>query len=625
MYRLLSLLAIVLTLHACGQREDIGTTEDPVAEGGVRLELSGSMDLGLDIDPSDMETLKVLTVYQKDADGDANVSINEPFTYEIDTEEYKGPKMTIFLRRRGSQAVTTVYAPVEIMSKGNGAYTMKVELEHVYPPSGESFAEGQWYISGFWGGGTQPQSATGEERARHHVAGVTPISPKNLGDRVEMDIPLGFPWTPISGKQIGPTYVLKNLELAVRPMGVILSLQLENRTKYPVEIIALDKEMMGFSASGYFDAAASSDEEMASQGFPKFRPSVVENVQNETIAIPEPIQVLSGETAAHPLYLWIMPTSETKTSEMGGHPLSCTFISKKRTTMDEDLPVEDRFSTTSEVGEFSDRYTIDLSFLKTPANSQYFFKKARIRASLMITEYFINRHRTNLNLPPTDPRRSICEPNFCGFVELYNPNIDPILLENYALARVANLRTVAAEGSTGQNYAFMHPFARELYSAWQKKYASEGKDAYLKYEPDGTADRGADEFTQSHLAVLISLQLKNGAVGSFQPNSLGFKSHLETGNGIQKCLEANESNDTRTERVRFLKGGLDSDGKARLQGGKTMLLLGNAFLQSGDPANIPYYRYVGGKNDGFFPPDNAYAGGLGQDQEYRRMPDHRRP
>ena len=39
-----------------------------------------------------------------------------------------------------------------------------------------------------------------------------------------------------------------------------------------------------------------------------------------------------------------------------------------------------------------------------------------------------------------------------------------------------------------------------------------------------------------------------------------------------------------------LREGLTS-GKAMLSGGKTMLLLGNAFLESGDPSNIPYYWY----------------------------------
>ena len=45
---------------------------------------------------------------------------------------------------------------------------------------------------------------------------------------------------------------LENRNLKIRPMGVLLSVILENRTKYTADIVALDKEMTGVSSGGRF-------------------------------------------------------------------------------------------------------------------------------------------------------------------------------------------------------------------------------------------------------------------------------------------------------------------------------------------------------------------------------------
>lgn len=574
-------LALLAIVTSCSPTSKAEPELPQQADGPGRIELSATLEESFDLDLGDEDNLRALDVYQRDANRDGRVDAKEAFTFDIDIERYKGKKMHLFLKRRGSSTVTTLFAPVVITKTSQGRYQMKAVLEHVQAQGGLDFSQGEWYISGFWGGGTQQESpASEQERLRHTVAEVRPVSPLNLGDKVEMDIPLGFPWTRITGKQMGPVYLMQNFDLRIRPMGVLLSLRLENRTRYMADIESLDKEMFGFAFGGYFDVSNVSDTDLTGGRFPAFKPSLNENVNNETVNIlPRQLSLASTQKATMPIYMWLMPTEEVAS---GDHALTFTFVSKKRTTMDTDLYETDRFQTNG-LGEFYDRYVIDLSFRKTPTNSQYFIKDVKIKSGLMITEYFINRYRFDTS---NNTYANIREPNFYGYVELYNPNLDPIQLEHYALARISNLRpTFFIDGkySAGPNYCFFHPFAMERYNEWAK--------VKLEGQPTGTADRRADQYTKSNQALLISLQLKNGAKSSFQPNSLGFLSKLETKQGIQERLENIPSNDDRIEQVRFLKGEPAAGQKAQLEGGKTMLLLGNGFIERGDPANIPDYSY----------------------------------
>ncbi len=578
-----------MTLGACSKDRvappdpsPIATTTDP-----GRIEISAELDESFALDMEDQDNLRALSIYQKDNDGNG-VDADDPFTFDIDIAKYGTKKMHLFLRRRGSTHITSVFAPVTITKNANGRYSMKAVLENVVPAGGLSFASGEWYICGFWGGGDQP-ATTATSSLVHRVEEVKPVSPYRLGDKMEMDIPLGFPWTKITGVQKGPVFLMQHFDLKIRPMGIVLSLRLNNRTQYEVDLESLDKEMTGFALGGTFDISSTVDTDLTSGSFPKFRPfpSGVNNKDNETVNIlPRRLSLNSGSKAGMPIYMWMMPTDvPPSTSTSPKRFLTFTFVSVERTTMDATLNPKDRFNMHG-VGKLRDRYVIDLEFKRVPSNSKYFIKEAKIKSGLMITEYFINGYTIN----GKDLRyKDVREPNFHGYVELYNPNLDPILLENYALAKITNLRRTFVneeDGTTypGRSYGFFHPFAIDRYSEWET-----GK---FVGHPEGRADLHADSKTQSHKAVLISLQLKNNAKSSFQPNSLGFRSPKETASGaIEPLLQADASNDDRVERVRFLKGGLDSDGKARLQGGKTMLLLGNAYLETGNPSDIPYYKY----------------------------------
>ena len=589
----ISAVFVLLASVACSHESDLDQVrQDESQKSGINFELSGVLEPQFGADFSDTETFKALDVYQKGTEHDA------PLSFSIDIEKYKDVKMHLFLRKVGGQAITTVFAPVKLAKSSDGGYTMTIQVKNLTAQGGESFATGEWYVAGFWGGGSQEEQALVEkDRLAHKVAVVAPISPNHIGDAVSMDIPLGFSWTRLTRVSDNGALRLENRNLKIRPMGVLLSVILENRTKYTADIVALDKEMTGMSSGGRFDFTGVTDNDLRQGEFPAFRPAVTDNTNNESVKVlPAKLQIPSGAKTDKPLYLWLMPTASSQSRSQGPMDVTFTFISSERTTTDSDLDPRDQFSQNG-VGHFNDRYVMDLSFKKRPENSVYFIKKLKVQSSLMITEYFINRYDVK---SPTGKLHYLRHPLFFGFVELYNPNLDPVSLENYALARISNLRRYMADGRLGKNYSFMHPFGRERYNAWES--------GGFNGDPKGRADRNADNLTWSHRALLISLQLQDGQISSFQPNSLGFKSSLENnGNGIVKELYPDPANDNRRERVRFLKGGLTS-GKAMLSGGKTMLLLGNAFLESGDPSDIPSYWYQDSwGNRGYYTPEYKLA------------------
>lgn len=552
-------------------QDNVSGTETIQYGEPASLELGGAVETSFDMDEAARSEARSLTVFQDDLDGDGE---KNEFNFDIDIERYKDKKMTLFLRKVGDANVTRLDAPVQITKTPQGKYRMRIVLEKVRPQGSASlsFKEGEWYMTGYWGGGEQ--SSTGEGRERHKVANVAPVVPNAVGDKVQMDIPLGFPWTKITGVQKGPTYLVQDFDLKIRPMGIIMCLIPENRTQYKVDLVELDKELEGFAIGGYFDIKNSTPE---AGKFPKFDQGFDENLTSEGVRVlPNVITLESAQKARTPIYLWAIPTG----SSASDYYMSFTFKSAERTTMDPDLHAEDRFDRNG-VGRFTDRYTFDLGFKRVPEHSNYFIKEMKIRTSPMITEYFINRVRNGetyvsavmgangIMQERTFGAEDINDPYFYGFVEIFNPNLDDVNLENYALCRIANIRSYYGPGRPyGPNFPYFHPMADE-------KFTGGGSTGQF-----GTADRNADEDTESHKALLLSLQLKDGVKSNFQPNSLGFKSQFETASGkIEEALLPDAANDNRIERVKFFKGQL-TGGRAILKGGKTMLILGNGFINT---------------------------------------------
>lgn len=548
------LFVALCVLFSCQREADDVSSQTQSTEYGVGGEilLEGSLDLSFDMPEGEEEELpRNLSIVSKDNNKDGTI---DALSYKIDINKYKNKKMQIFVRKGTGQTVTSVEVPVTI-TLNNGRYHFGIQVKDLYPKGSKvDFTVGDWYITGYWGGGKQ-----GTE-GQHKVANIAPVVPNVAGQNVEMDIPLGFPWTKISAVNKSGKIVMKHENLRIRPLGAIFCLFPENRTKYTVDLQKLDRELEGFAIGGYFDVVGSP---VAEGQFPKFSKGFSIATTTQTTAVnvlPNVLRLTSGQKSDKPIYLWAMPTG-TSTSD---YFMSFTFESTERTTMDASLNAVDRFSTNG-VGRFTDRYVFDFSFKRVPQNGNYFIKEMKIKGSPMITEYFMNRVINNTTYRGADGGRSINHPYFYGYVELYNPNLDPITLEHYALCRISNVREVKSGGTYGPNYPYFHPFAAE-------KFEESGKTGRT-----GTADRDGDDKTESHRALLLSLKLRDGERSSFQPNSLGIQSPVETGlDYIKENLIPDADNDGRIEHVRFFKG-KPADGRAILEGGKTMLILGNGF------------------------------------------------
>lgn len=538
--------------------------------GGLNISFGSGGQTPIDeLDASTDDSARALDIFQKP---------DESFSFEINIEKYKNEKIQLFLRKAGSTDVTSILAPVKITQLPNGQYHMRIEMENVRPVGAADFTTGEWFITGFWGGGEQEAAANS---TKHKVKDVSPNSPENVGDKVEMGIPLGFPWTKIVAVRKGSTVLLKHEDLKIQPMGVLLCLTPNNRTVDEIDLTKIDRELQGFAIGGYFDVSSAPIE----GEFPKFERGFAENTENASAPVlPYNISIPSGRKASKPIYLWAIPTEDATTN----YVMSFSFLSKERTSKDANINPADQFDTNG-IATFTDRYTIDYTFANRPKHSQFFIKEMKIRTSPMITEYFINRVRNGEVRHYVDVQGYLQEdpalndPYFYGYVEIYNPNLDGIDLSNYALCRIANIRnsTLNSSGtrvaSYGPNFPYFHAMAR-------KKFVAGGSTG-----DKGTADRNGDETTESNKALLLSLQLKDGQKSSFQPNSLGFKSRIET--GLDEVTEAPVSladNDDRIERVKFYKGGLTNN-KAILKGGKTMLVLGNGFLET-DTRSYTYYN-----------------------------------
>lgn len=579
------LLLVGLALLASCSKEHT-SPEKPETEltmgAPAALELEGGLELGFgyadqvpvdEMDSGVGEVARALDIYQKP---------DESFSFDINIAKYKDVKMQLFLRRVGAASVTSIHAPVTITKLSNGKYHIRVVMEKIRPVDAADFATGEWFITGFWGGGAQSAVSN---NTKHEVANVAPTSPDNVGDKVEMDIPLGFPWTKIKAVKKGSTVLLKHDDLKIQPMGILFCLTPNNRTKNLIDLVKLDKELQGFAIGGYFDVAAKAPVEGE---FPKFDRGFLENINNEGVPVrPYDVKIASGQKASKPIYLWAIPTEETATDYM----MSFSFMSDERTSMDDIYADVDRFNLNG-VAKFTDRYTIDYNFPTRPKHGQYFLKEMKIRTSPMITEYFMNRVRNGATkkiwvwngsqwVLGTD--KAFNDPYFYGYVEIYNPNIDDIAIENYALCRIANVRRATLDNAGnvinyGPNFPYFHPHGAA-------KFRDGGRTG-----DNGTADRNADADTESHKALLLSLQLKNGQKSSFSPfNSLGFKSQFETvSRKIEEAQVSVPQNDNRIEKVKFFKGGLIG-GRAILKGGKTMLVLGNGYLEQN---TRPAYVYT---------------------------------
>lgn len=527
-YYIASIALVLGLLAACAKDSGQPTAVEQQAPKGewINLDIDSEFDL-LKV-AQDEDTLRALQIGQ-----DANK------VPHIKLPLGNSTKLRVFLRKAGQQgndATTTAVLPAEITyNNKTRKYRISAKGPVQLQNAGDKFSQGEWYISAIWGKNAEDMT----KPLRHTLASQFPINTKNLSmdQPTEVEVPVVAPWTRIDNSlRKGET--LTSLSLQFRPLGVLLALKLGNGTVYPVEIANLKAGFSGFTVNGELSVENVSDQDLRNGSMPQLIPGDSE----EQPISPETLILQPFDNNVSPIYIWFYPTEDT--NEDAGYEVSFALSSAKRGTMDTRLEAKDRFQSEKADPEFQDFYTVDYTFSKKPEHGTYYVKDYKLRSQLTITEYFLQQY---------DGRPY-------GYVELYNPNVDPIVLENYGLIRIVDGETYGKPSSQRNGYLF----------------------------PQMTSISGNDGTT--HRALVLSLALQNNRKSPWTPNSLGINSVDDVKNGHPRA-PMNHDYGLRVERVRFVKERATKLGdKYTLQGGRTMLVLMSGHMAAGSTLQDPVPR-----------------------------------
>lgn len=519
---------VLASLMGCAQSDEqpmLPTVQTPQGEV-VNVSIDSEFDL-LQIS-QDEETIRAVQIGQ-----DAN---NVP---HIKLPEGNSSKLRVFLRKlgqSGDNATTSALLPAEVSyNQQTKKYRIVAKGPIQLQNAGDKFSQGQWYISAIWGKGVE----TGPARLRHTLPQQAPINTRTLSmeNATEVEVPVVAPWTRIDNTQSGGE-TLTNIGLRFRPLGVLLSLKLTNGTVYPVEIANFKAALRGFSVNGHLSVENVKDQEMQSGAMPKF----IAGATTEQAIAPEILTLEPFKDDFSPIYIWFYPTEDEGNANT--HEVSLALSSKKRGTMDARLEPKDQFLAEPKDPEFQDFYIVDYTFSKKPEHGTYYATTYKLRSQLTITEYFIQEYKNKTY----------------GYVEIYNPNVDPIVLENYGLIRVIDNESYGLpKGSDGLTQGFLFP--------------------QLSAIKDNTG--------RTHETLVLSLALKDNQLSPWYPNSLGINSDADVKNGKPRSPMTSQWNG-RLERVHFVKKRETMlNGKYTLEGGRTMLVLMSGHLANNSSLQDP--------------------------------------
>lgn len=449
--------------------------------------------------------------------------------------------LRVFLRKIGgtSASTTTAYVPAKVTyNAATSRYRIEAKGPVQLQSANDRFDQGEWYVSAIWDGATTAPSSYSSEAQRlgHTLTALKPINAKNvtMDNPQNVRVPVVANWTRLESIRGGKT--LTKLNLVFRPMGVLLAFDLSNETIYPIEISSVTANFSGFAVDGRLTVENVTDADLRAGA----SLSLVNSSQKEQFITPESVTLQPFQVQTSPVYLWLYPQD----GATAGHGISFSFASSKRNALDSTLGEQDRFGENNWASDLQDFYKVDYKFERVPVSGTYFRKTLSLQSQLTITEYYIQNYDNTAY----------------GYVEIYNPNVRPVVLENYALIRILD----------GENY-------------------TTNKVQQGHYYPMVTSIW--DTSGQTHKASVLSLGMKPGP-SPWVPNSLGINSQADIAAGAPAAPMSESYN--RPEQVRFVlqKPTYNKDGKYTLEGGKTMLVLLAGYMKGGtltQPGNNNVY------------------------------------
>lgn len=529
-YTIALLLAAMLGGVSCSQ-DELAQTEQTATVAkpqGEVLTIAIDSEFEFSQHPGDEETARSLQL-GRDTQGIPHI--------KLPTGE--NTLLRVFLRKIGgtSASTTTAYVPAKVTyNAATSRYRIEAKGPVQLQSADDRFDQGEWYISAIWDGATTAPSSYSSEAQRlgHTLTALRPINAKNvtMDNPQNVRVPVVANWTRIKNIKGGKT--LTGLDLVFRPMGVLLAFDLSNETIYPIEINSVTANFSGFAVDGRLSVENVTDADLRAGA----SLSLLNSSKEEQFITPESVTLQPLQTQTSSVYLWLYPQD----GAAAGHGISFSFASAKRNATDPTLGEKDRFGDATWQSDLQDLYKVDYTFERVPMSGTYFRKTLSLQSQLTITEYYIQNYQNTAY----------------GYVEIYNPNTRPVVLENYALIRILD----------GENYGGVQ----------------EGH-----YYPMVTNIR--DTSGQTHKTSVLSLGMKPGP-SPWVPNSLGVNSKADIAAGAPAAPMSESYN--RPEQVRFVlqKPTYNKDGKYTLEGGKTMLVLLAGYMNGGtltQPGNNNVY------------------------------------
>ncbi|MDY5857958.1 MAG: hypothetical protein SPK09_01830 [Porphyromonas sp.] len=521
-YSLALALAVLMGGASCAQDEALQTelTQAVPAQKpqGARIDLAVDSEFDLADLPGDEETARSLQLGQENGIPHIKLPLGDS-------------QLRVFLRKIGATDATTTsaYIPAKVSYDDTSKrYRIVAKGAVQLQSASDRFDQGEWYIAAIWDGASPTAPTTEAERLSHRLTTLQPINATGItmDNPLSIQVPVVSKWTRIDNSLSGGTTLTK-LDLEFRPLGVLLALNLTNQTVYPVNVSYVTAGFTGFAVDGSLTVEGVDDQKLRDGASLE----LVNSTNTERFITPSPVTIQPFEDVNAPVYMWLYP----KSGATAGHEISFSFASDRRTAMSSELNAKDQFGANFR-NSFQDFYTVDFAFDVVPKNGTYFVKDYGLRSQLTITEYFLNRYNNKSY----------------GYVEIYNPNTLPVVLENYALIRVMDERDATNE--------------------------------YMgHYYPQRTSI--GDTSGQTHKTSVLSLGMKPGA-SPWVPNSLGINGRYDIEAGAPTAPMSVSY--PAQEQVRMIKSRPTyKDGKYTLDAGQTMLVLFSAHMAAGSTLQDP--------------------------------------
>lgn len=331
------------------------------------------------------------------------------------TGRYKG---YLFLQRAGAQSVTKMPIVYDLNVGADGKVKIKaLKKDFRLQGQGESFAQGDWYVSGFFS--LVPESDKRSIDENTDFLGSSNLSSwitaNTTDEDIKIDIPLVAPWTKITINE-GDKQYGEALSLQLKPAGVLFRVGIQSNIVEEVEIKGVRMISSSLAFRGTVTPSPLNPKQLT---YPNFRPtdpqqalghSVYEKDFPQSFDLPSGVRLTSGYA-----YIWGMPKEDYTDDHLTALQWKVRGKIREATKnalglSDQDLEILNQLSVPQRM--------IPKKHRDFKSGTTYSMM-VNVASELMITEHY---QRNNGAHP-------------FSLLEVYNPTLETVNLSDYAVAR----------------------------------------------------------------------------------------------------------------------------------------------------------------------------------------------